>query len=274
MIQNLKYKYFDTNFFRSFLIYTGAFLFSIILIILVHELGHYLAFLWRGYDSVIIRINPFMGVTSCAQEIQAKDFDYIILGGTVFNLTLAFTTGVFLRNWNDYGVIFVKTYSATAFLIEGMVIIGGLFLDETITDFGFLIEMGWSSTGVMLIGMILVIYGGYLNYFVWFSLGVGSKTPRLKIWLLNLPFILYVGAGVVVGQVLLPEAMRSVRDLLTTCMILHWVYLGLRITLIPVIKPTINNSFIRRCLEISNKPSWLSILIGSMSWVLSIIVLN
>ncbi len=61
---------FKGEFTLTFLTYTGAFLFSIILIILVHEVGHFLAFHWQGYDAVSIRINPFMGTTFCKQDIQ------------------------------------------------------------------------------------------------------------------------------------------------------------------------------------------------------------
>ena len=48
----------DKNFKVTFLTYTGAFMFAIIFIILVHELGHMLAYFWRGYDDVVIRLIP------------------------------------------------------------------------------------------------------------------------------------------------------------------------------------------------------------------------
>jgi len=74
----------EFEFRNAFWTYTGAFMLSVIMIVLIHETGHYLAFRWLGYDANI-RINPFMGVTSSQQNVLLEDFPYIVLGGPVFD---------------------------------------------------------------------------------------------------------------------------------------------------------------------------------------------
>ena len=136
MIHNMDHQKSIIKFSHAFWAYTGAFLFAVILIVLIHETGHYLAFLWRGYDASV-RINPFMGTTSCQQEVQTQDLTYIFLGGPVFDLLIAAAVVILLRFARNTNWILLKIYAAMAFLVEGMVLINGLFFDEVVTDFSF-----------------------------------------------------------------------------------------------------------------------------------------
>ena len=97
MIHNKELQKSNSKFSHVFWAYTGAFLFAVILIVLIHETGHYLAFRWRGYDASV-RINPFMGTTSSQQDVQTKDLTYIVLGGPVFDLFIAATVTILLRS--------------------------------------------------------------------------------------------------------------------------------------------------------------------------------
>jgi hypothetical protein len=261
----------EGNFAITFFTMTGAFLFSVILIVLTHEIGHFLAYKMRGYDAVSIRINPFMGATSCQQNVRAEDFFFIILGGTVFNLSLATISAIALRFTKKPNWILVKMYSATAFLIEGMVIIAGLFFQETITDFSWLLKFGLPSLIIGFFGVSFIVIGGYLSYEIWISLGI---TSTKQILLINLPFLVYFLLGFVMGLVLWPIEISFFRKFMATLLILQWLYLGLRIMLAPMLMPRIQKHMRMDTPKVTIGLSRLSLFLGCASWMLSFLILN
>jgi hypothetical protein len=264
----------EGNFALTFFAFTGAFLFSVILIVLVHEIGHFLAFKMRGYEAVSIRINPFMGTTSCQQNVRAEDFLYITLGGTVFNLSIATISAIALHFTKNPNWIFVKMYSAMAFLIEGMVIIAGLFFQETITDFAWLIKLGWSPILVGFLGTLFIVIGGYLSYEVWISLGITQEHSWKQLILINIPFLVYGLFGFVIGLAILPIEISFFRKFLAICMVLHWSYLGLRIMLAPMLMPRMQKRIDLDIPKVTIGLSGFSLFLGCASWVLSFLVLN
>jgi hypothetical protein len=265
---------YEGKFIHTILTFTGAFLFSIILIVLVHEIGHFLAFHWRGYDAVSIRINPFMGTTTCKQDVQMQDAVFIALGGTIFNLSIASISAITLRFTRNTHWILVKMYAAMTFLMEGIVIITGLFFQETVTDFAWLIRLGWSPIFVGFLGIIFVGIGGYLSYEIWIILEITPESSRKRIILLNSPYILYSGLAFFIGQWLLPSEMSFIKSFLAVGMILHWLYLGIRIILAPAILPEIQKRMRGDIPEVTINTSKFSLMLGCASWVLSFLVLN
>jgi hypothetical protein len=264
----------EGNFITPFLTYTGAFLLSIILIILIHEVGHFLALRWRGYDSISIRINPFMGTTSCQQDIQERDFIFIVLGGPIFDLSIATLLAIALRFTKSPNWIPVKMYSAMAFLIEGMVIIAGLFFQETITDFAWLISLGLTPIFVGCLGIFLIGFGGLLSYEIWILVGITPESSRKQLILLNGPFFLYGLLGVSMGMAILPIEANFVRKFLAVGMVLHWLYLGIRIILASSIVPRIRERMPGDIPKVAINTSKFSLILGCASWVLSFLVLN
>jgi len=244
------------------------------MIVLVHEFGHFLAFLWRGYDSISIRINPFMGTTSCAQEILGEDAVFIVLGGTVFNLTIAAICWFILHTTRSPYWIPLKLYSATSYLIEGMVILVGLFFQETVTDFSWLIELGWSPILVGLLGFIFIIIGGLLTYKIWIVSGINQKTSRRLILFLNGPFSVYCLVGLLIGQVILPIELSFFKKFMALSLVFHCLYMGLRIYFAPTLLPRIRNMMAMDIPAPTKNASRFSLILGSVAWVLSFMVLN
>jgi membrane-associated protease RseP (regulator of RpoE activity) len=266
-------KFQDTSFKTVFLMYTGAFLFAIILLIFVHELGHYLAFRWKGYEAVSIRITPFFGATSTKQDIQKSDAAFIILGGTVFNLSTAAIFAIIFRKVKSPYLTPLKMYPTMAFLVEGMVIIGGLFFNQTITDFAMLIEMGWPQVWVGTLGLILILIGAYLNYKDWMLFDIYRKNAVRKLLWLNSQYILYSLAGYFVSQLLLPKELLSIKEFLAICMVLHWAYLGIRILLAPRIFHYLNKTA-APFPKITQHASVIILILGCLSWIASFFILN
>jgi len=270
-VQTSKPEISEGKFSYTFFMFTGVFLLSVILVILIHEIGHFLAYKMQGYDAVSIRINPFMGVTSCQQNVRKEDFIFIILGGPVFNLTLATISAIALRFTKNPNWILVKMYSVMAFLIEGMVIIVGLFFRETITDFSWLMELGLSPLIIGYLGVYFIVIGGYLSYEIWISLGINS--PK-QILLINLPFLVYWLLGFAAALVLLPIEISFFRKFMATILVLQWLYLGLRIMLAPILIPRIQKLIELDIPKATTGLSKLSMFLGCASWVLSFLVLN
>jgi len=261
----------ESKFIHILLTFTGAFLLSVILVILVHEIGHFLAYKMLGYDAVSIRINPFMGTTSCQQHVREQDFFYIILGGTFVNLSIATISAIAISFAKNPCWIMVKMYSAMAFLIEGMVIIAGLFFQETITDFSWLMELGWSPTVIGFLGISFIAIGGYLSYEIWISLGICS---RKQILLLNIPLLIYWLLGLAIGVAILPIEISFFRKFLAAILVLQWLYLVLRIILAPILVPRIQKRMCVDTQKVTIGFCKLSLLLGCASWALSLIVLN
>jgi hypothetical protein len=260
----------DDTFVQAFLLYTGAFLFSIIMTMLVHELGHFLAFHLRGYEFITIRINPFMGNTSTPQKIFPTDFEFIALGGTIFNLSVATLTAAMLRFTKSPYWLPARMYPATAFLTEGMVIITGLFFEETITDFAWLVSLGWHSIIVGTLGTLFIIAGGYLTYEIWILIGIDLKSPRKQLLILNIPYLIYILAGFLTGQAISID-LDFFKRFLAACAVLQWLFLGIRIMLYPTFAPYIQKRTIKTRPRIALGSSIFSFLLGCALWVVSLL---
>ncbi|NIS47710.1 MAG: hypothetical protein GWN61_17740 [candidate division Zixibacteria bacterium] len=263
----------ESRFSHVFWTYTGTLLLAVTLVVLLHETGHYLAYRWRGY-AASVHINPFMGATSTRQTVQPEDFVYIILGGTVFNLSLASIAAILLRYAKNINWILIKMYATMAFLIEGMVLIAGLFFEETVTDFSWLISLGVHPVFVGILGVLLIVIGGLLNYGAWRSVGVTPQSPRWQILLLNTSFLVYVLAGFAIGMVISPIDIQFIRRFLFVAMLLHWLYLGLRVILNPYIMPRLQRRMQTGHLELTGNSGRLSMALGCASWVISFLILN
>ena len=273
MIHNKELQKSNSKFSHVFWAYTGAFLFAVILIVLIHETGHYLAFRWRGYEASV-RINPFMGTTSCQQEIQPQDLIYIVLGGPVFDLSLAAAVAILLLFARNTNWILLKMYAAMAFLIEGMVLITGLFFDEVVTDFSWLISFGLHPVLVAALGILLIMIGGFLNYEVWNLVGITSETSRMQIFLLNSPFLLYSLVGFAMGFAILPSELKFFRYFLGLAVLLHSLYLALRVAINPFIMPLFQRRKLDKYLPITANLGKFSMVLGCTSWIVSFLVLN
>lgn len=264
----------DGGLLTPFITYTGAFLFAIIMIITIHESGHYLAFLWRGYDSVQVMINPFMGATSSVEEIRQEDAVIIILAGTVVNLSVASLLTLLLRNRTSSYWIPLKMIPATAFLIEGMVIVAGFFIQERVTDFSMLISLGWSPVLVGLLGVLILILGGYLTYEVWRAVGIQPGSSRLELFLFNGGFFLYTLAGVLLSEYMLPPEMVLIRRFLRVNFSLHWIYLGIRVFLAPVFLKIMQRGIQVHRIQLSKRAGIFSIVFGLSAWLSSFLLFN
>ena len=273
MIHNKEFQKSNSKFSHVFWAYTGAFLFAVILIVLIHETGHYLAFRWHGYDASV-RINPFMGKTSCQQEVQSQDLIYIFFSGPVFQLLIAAAVAILLRFARNTNWILLKMYAAMAFLVEGMVLINGLFFDEVVTDFSWLIYFGLHPMLVAALGILLIMIGGFLNYEVWNLVGITSETPRMQIFLLNSPFLIYGLVGFVMGFAILPIELKFFGYFLGLAVLLHSIYLALRVALNPFIMPLFQRRKRDESLPITAKIGKFSMVLGCTSWIVSFLVLN
>jgi len=269
--QLIKY---DRVFWRGFLAHTGALLFAIVLLILVHEVGHYLAYIWKGYEDASIRITPFFGMTSTSQVILPEDFAFIVLGGTLLNLTLAILVAVITGSNKSPYALPLRMYPIMVFLVEGVVILAGLFFDQTITDFSWLGELGLSQVWVAVIGLVFILIGGYLSYEIWILLGFHQYHPVIALVIVNIPYMLYFLAGYLISQRLLPAGMEAVISILLICMVLQLVYMAIRILLAPVLY----NFLLRKRRvyqqQITKWASLFSLFLGCVAVVMSFLVLN
>lgn len=269
--QFIKY---DRHYWQAFGTYAGSMLFAIVLLILVHEVGHYLAYFWRGYEDASIRITPFFGMTSTNQTIQTKDFVFIVLGGTVFNLSIAFLVAILFRTSKSPYDIPLRMYSTMAFLVEGVVILAGLFFEPTITDFSWLVEFGFSQVWVAMLGLVFILIGGYLNYEIWILLGFHQNASTISLLIVNIPYLFYFLVGYLISQGLLPEGMEAVKSLMLISMIMHWIYLVIRILLAPVVFGILLRKRAPIQPQITKRVNAFSMFLGCISWVFSFLILN
>jgi hypothetical protein len=257
---------------HTWLAYTGAFLFSVALLILVHEFGHFMAFHWRGHQAVRIRINPFMGVTSSAQETMARDAPWIIIGGTVFNLSVAALAAGAQRLTRGIFRGLLKTYAASAFLIEGMVILAGLFFQETVTDFSWLAYFGWSRLAVAGLGAAFSLIAGYLLFDLWHFLGARASGARKTLLVLILPNLLYGLLSLALLQVLLPIDPGFFKRFAAVNLVLQTVYLVGLAWISPWVLSRMQNG--GAGFKASRRGALVCMLLGCAAWAASFMVLN
>ena len=96
----------------------------------------------------------------------------------------------------------------------------------------------------------------------------------MKIIILNLPFILYVLTGYLFAQLVLPTEMAFIKAFMASGMVLHGLYLGLRILAAPVILPRIQNTVKENYPRLTKRDGWINLALGVSTWMLSFLVLN
>lgn len=219
---------------RAFWLYSTSFLSAIIMVITVHECGHALMLKIYGYGGITIRINPFMGVTSTTSIVHPSHILGVVLGGPVLDLICATLVSKILVNTRLPGWLILKTYGVQAFVIEGIVIVGGLFFSETLTDFSFLQLYGWPDFVIALIGVGIISVGMWLTYRLWGEFGFTDQSSRGRLVLFNSVLLVYHGLSFTVSNALIPESEAMIRRFMGIIFIVQFVYLGIRIALAPL----------------------------------------
>ena len=258
----------------AFWTYTGSFLFALILIVIIHEFGHAIAYLMQGYTSISITINPFMGVTSTTETVQLSDAAFIALGGTIFNLSIALLLALILHFIKNPAWIPLKMYSAMAFLIEGMVMVAGVFFEEIVSDFQWMVSFGWSPVLVFILGLVILFIGSYLMYELWILLGIGQESTRSWILVFNSSFLLYFIIPAIITPILIPAEMDFISRFVIVLMILHWIWLGIRIILAPIILAKINPLLPKDIPPIDKVTCIFTLILGVLSWIASFVFWN
>ncbi len=165
-------------------------------------------------------------------------------------------------------------YPAMAFLVKGVVIVAGLFFEPTITDFSWLIELGWSRVWVAMLELVFLLIGGYLSYEIWIMHGFHQNASVISLLILNSPYLLYFSAGYLISQGLLPEGMELVKSLLLICMFIHWIYLVIRILHTPVVFDILLQRKKEIHPGIPMQATLFSFVLGCASWIFSFLILN
>ena len=73
---------------KSFLIFTGSFIFGICTILPIHEIGHALSLLYLGMPNISISYNPFMGTTTYTGTIDLKYANFVLLAVQVHRMRM------------------------------------------------------------------------------------------------------------------------------------------------------------------------------------------
>ena len=105
---------------KATLLYFGSFLFAVSFFVLVHESGHAISALIKGYSIERIQANPFFGFTYNADPIADEDLLFILLAGPVFSIivnTVITIVVVFFRN--QYMLPLLMT-SGVAYMSEAL----------------------------------------------------------------------------------------------------------------------------------------------------------
>lgn len=252
----------------AWLVYIGLFLVAVLGIILVHEFGHYLAFRLRGYEMVTIRFNPFMGATSSPQEIQPEDMAWIVLGGTIFNLSVA---GIAAQRASKTGGILrglLRMYAAHAFLIEGTVVLAGFFVEETVTDFSWLMVLGVPPVLVACLGAGFVAVAGALLIRLWGDFGGHTRVRQA---LLSATVVLYLLVGAVMASAIGSITPSFIRQFMVIENILLTGFLAGLIVLIPLVRSRMEDRPVEQKQPYSLRTGIFWILTGMAAWVLSLL---
>lgn len=179
----LFYLFFDQN-----LAYVAA----ILVVLIIHEMGHFLLMRKYGYSNVKIFIVPLLGAFTSGrkQEVSQRQLSFILLAGPVPGIVIGTLLYYFNLGWQDENVR-VLSYS---FLIINLLnclpfhpLDGGRLIETLFFRENFVIHMVFGIISIMALTVIAVISWSFILLLVPFLIGLElyneSKYQKIREYL-------------------------------------------------------------------------------------------
>ena len=182
------------NTLKASLLFFGSFFFSISLYLLLHEAGHALALIIKGYPGVRIEVNPFYGMTYYGAPLQAQDEIFVSLASTVFSLGVISIVTLVLWFFRSQYLLPILLTAGFAYLFEGLngfsVFFRSLFGNRS--DWGSLIDSGVHPVLLGLIFVLMILISFILNWLVWPLLNISPNDSFWRVIMIHTTYIIYI----------------------------------------------------------------------------------
>ena len=198
-----------TSTLKAFLTFLGSFFFSACLTVVIHEVGHALAFLILDYPDIDILVTPFYGITSSSQSLDLSNAAFVLVAGPFFDLFCA--TIIILSIWRKRStkLLPILMYGGTAYLIEGVVMFNTFFTSSVLTDWDGIIYLGFPPFLVAVLSGIVLLIGIFIFYLIWPLVNISSEDTYIKKLIIGLGYIPYFIISfiysIILNLLLLPE---------------------------------------------------------------------
>jgi hypothetical protein len=216
---------------KASLLFFGSFFFSISFFLLLHEAGHALALIIKGYPGVRIEVNPFYGMTYYGAPIQPQDEIFISLAAPVFSIaSISIITLILWFFRNQYLLPFLLT-AGYVYLIEGLNGFGVFFrsLFDIRNDWGSLLDKGVHPVVLGLIFTLLIGISFIINWLVWPLLNISSNDSFWRVILIHSTYILYILLVLVVSTIFYSKTIPEYLIIVSIGVVLQIIFLVIRI---------------------------------------------
>ncbi len=178
---------------KASLLFLGSFFFSISLFLLLHEAGHALALIVKGYPGVSIEVNPFYGMTYSGAPIQPQDEIFVSLAAPIFSLATISILTLILWFFRSQYLLPILLTAGYVYLLEALVGFGVFFkpLFDNPNDWGSLLESGFNPILLGFIFTLMILISFILNWLVWPLLNISPNDSFWRIILIHLTYIVY-----------------------------------------------------------------------------------
>jgi hypothetical protein len=229
---------------KATLLYFGSFLFAVSLFVLVHETGHAIAALAKGYSIVGIQANPFFGFTMNGEPIADEDLLFILLAGPAFSIivnTIITIIAMFFRN--QYLLPLLMT-GGVAYMSEALNGFGVFFTYkyEIQSDYIPLLEVGVHPSILALIFTLMIIISFFLLWMIWPLLNISKEDKFFRIVLIHSAFILH-NLILLIGSIILYKTNPEFLPIALLAVVAQLIFLIIRILLYRKVQPIIDRIF-------------------------------
>jgi hypothetical protein len=229
---------------KATLLYFGSFLFAISLFILIHEAGHAIAVLIKGYSVARIQANPFFGFTWSGEPIASEDLLFILLAGPAFSIivtTVITIIAMFFRN--QYLLPLLMT-SGVAFMSEALNGFGVFFtyVSDIPSDYKPLLEIGIHTSILAIIFTLMIIISFFLLWMTWPLLNISKEDKFFRVVLIHSALILH-SLILLIGSVIMYRTNPDFLPFASMVVVAQLIFLVIRILLYRKVQPILDRIF-------------------------------
>ncbi len=178
---------------KAALLYFGSFLFAISLFVLIHEAGHAIAALAKGYSIVRIQANPFFGFTWNGEPIADEDLLFILLAGPAFSIIVTTVITIIVMFFRNQYLLPLLMTSGIAYMSEALNGFGVFFTYafDVQSDYKPLLEMGVHPSILVIVFTLMIVISFFLLWMTWPLLNISKEDKFFRIVLIHSAFILH-----------------------------------------------------------------------------------
>ncbi|NHJ48976.1 MAG: hypothetical protein FK733_14415 [Asgard group archaeon] len=227
---------------KATLLYFGSFLFAISLYALLHEAGHAIALLIKGYPGVRIQANPFFGLTWYGAPIAAEDELFISLAGPVFPIIVTTVLTIVVMFFRNRYLLPLLMTGGVAYMTEALNGFGVFFTYafDNRSDYKILLELGVHPSVLAIIFTLMIVISFFLLWMTWPLLNISKEDKFFRVVLIHSTYILHSLLILIISTILYSGTNPDFLLIASIGVVAQLIFLVARILLYRKVQPIID----------------------------------